>query len=185
MKIYTKKGDDGTTGLLFGGRISKDDLRTDTYGTSDEAVAVIGLARAFGLEAEGLSDLLLEVQRQLFIVGAELATSPQNVSKLKPGSSKVTDDMVEWLEKEIDRMTGEAPLPEYFIVPGASSASAALDVARAVVRRAERGAVAMSGQGMLPDPVVLRYLNRLSDFLFSAARYEEAARGTQAPPSRE
>lgn len=184
MKIYTRTGDDGTTGLLYGGRVSKDDLRTEAYGTCDEAVAVIGLARSLGPQTEGLGGLLLEVQRHLFVVGAELATVKENASKLKPGISKVTDELIDRLEQEIDRMTGVSPLPEYFVVPGASPVSAALDVARAVVRRAERAVVGMSKQSMLADTTLLRYLNRLSDFLFVAARFEEHGRGVQAPPSR-
>ncbi len=185
MKIYTKTGDDGTTGLLYGGRIPKDDARTDTYGGVDEAVAVIGLARSLEPAADGLAALLLDLQRQLFIVGAELATAVENVAKLRPGVSKVTEEMVAALEAAIDRLTAVAPLPDYFVVPGGCSVSAALDIARSVVRRSERSAVALHREGMLADPVVLRYLNRLSDLLFVTARYEEQARGLQAPPSHE
>lgn len=185
MRIYTRAGDDGTTGLLYGGRVRKDDPRTESYGGVDEAVAVIGLARALGPEAPGLETLLLEIQRQLFVAGAELATAPQNAHRLKPGVSRVTDEMVVALEAEIDRLTATAALPEFFVVPGASPVSAALDVARSVVRRSERSVAGLSGKGLLAGEVVLRYLNRLSDFLFVAARYEEHARGLTAPPSRE
>lgn len=184
MKIYTKTGDDGTTGLLYGGRVSKDDIRTEAYGSVDEAVAAIGVARALGPVGEGLGSLLLEVQRQLFVVGAELATASENAGKLKPGVSRVTDEMVDGLESQIDRMTAAAPLPDYFVVPGSTAVSAALDVARSVARRAERGVVAMNREGMLAGEAVLRYLNRLSDLLFVAARFEERAQGIQAPPSR-
>jgi cob(I)alamin adenosyltransferase len=116
-------------------------------------------------------------------VGAELATANDNAGKLRPGISKVTEEMVVDLESSIDRLTAVAPLPNYFVVPGGCSVSAALDLARSVVRRSERSAVAMQREGLLPDPVVLRYLNRLSDLLFVAARYEEHARGIAAPPS--
>lgn len=185
MKIYTKTGDDGTTGLLYGGRVPKDSLRTEAYGTAaDEAVAAIGLARSAGPAAEGLDDLLLEVQRQLFVLGAELATAPANSGKLKAGESKVTEEMVTRLEAEMDRMTEVAPLPNYFIVPGGSAVSAALDLARAIVRRGERLIVSLQDKGDLADDVVLRYVNRLSDFLFVAARFEEHAEGIQAPASR-
>lgn len=184
MKIYTKTGDDGTTGLLYGGRVPKDDARTTAYGGTDEAVALIGLARSLQPAAEGLESLLLDIQRQLFVVGAELATAPENAGKLKPAVSKVTEEMVAALEDEIDRMTGIAPLPDYFIVPGATAVGAALDVARAVVRRAERSVVTMQREGRLTEDVVLRYLNRLSDLLFVAARFEEHAAGVEAPPSR-
>jgi len=170
--------------LLYGGRVSKDDIRTQAYGTTDEAVAALGLARSLGPTADGLDQLILEIQKQLFVVGAELATDAVNAEKLKPGISKVTDDMVHALEAHIDRMTDQSPLPNYFIVPGASSTSAVLDLARAVVRRAERFTVTMQSQDMLSDDCALRYLNRLSDLLFTAARFEEAALGLQAPPSR-
>lgn len=185
MKIYTKTGDDGTTGLLYGGRVGKGDLATEAYGTVDEAVAIIGLARSFGPQAESLDEFLLSVQRMLFVVGAELATAPENASKLKPGVSKVTGDMVEILEQEIDRLTSIAPLPSYFIVPGATKVSAALDTARAVIRRGERAVVRLHEEGRLADAIVLRLLNRLSDYLFTAARFEEHAAGIEAPASRE
>ena len=185
MKIYTKTGDDGTTGLLYGGRVPKDDTRTDAYGGTDEAVAAIGLARSLGPAGEGLDDLLLDLQRQLFVVGAELATAPENAGKLRPGISKVTEAMVANLEQTMDRLTAIAPLPNYFVVPGASPPSAALDLARSVVRRSERSTVALLRAGLLADPVVLRFLNRLSDLLFVAARYEEHQRGLQAPPSHD
>ena len=118
-------------------------------------------------------------------MGAELATANENAAKLRPGISKVTEEMVLALEAAIDRLTAVAPLPDYFVVPGGCPPSAALDLARSVVRRSERSAVAMQREGLLPDPVVLRYLNRLSDLLFVAARYEEKARGLQAPPSHD
>jgi cob(I)alamin adenosyltransferase len=185
VKIYTRTGDDGTTGLLYGGRVPKDDLRTEAYGGTDETVALLGLARSLGPVAEGLDAFLLDLQRQLFVVGAELATATANHGKLQPGVSKVTDAMVDALEGAIDRMTAESPLPDHFVVPGATDVSAALDVARAVVRRAERAVVAMEREGLLGDGCVLRYLNRLSDLLFVAARFEEHARGLEAPPSRD
>ncbi|HVE76236.1 MAG TPA: cob(I)yrinic acid a,c-diamide adenosyltransferase [Actinomycetota bacterium] len=185
MKIYTKTGDDGSTGLLYGGRIDKDDLRTQAYGTTDEAVAVLGLARALGPAAKSLGPLLLTVQRDLFVLGAELATAAENASKLTAGVSKVTEDMIARLETEIDRMTDEAPLPDHFIVPGETAVGATIDVARSVVRRAERLVVTLVKSSALSDDLCLRYLNRLSDFLFTAARFEETAAGTVAPASRE
>lgn len=184
MKIYTRKGDDGTTGLLYGGRIDKDDLRTEAYGTTDEAVALIGLARSAPPKYFGLSESLLQIQRDLFVVGAELATLPENSSKLEPGVSKVTEEMVTRLEEEIDTITKTVPLPDYFVVPGETWVSATLDVARAVVRRAERRAVALSKSAHVEHVFVIRYLNRLSDFLFVAARAEESVSGVSAPPSR-
>lgn len=170
--------------MLYGGRVRKDDIRTQACGSTDEAVAALGLARSFGPLAQGLEQLILEIQKELFVVGAELATDAANAGKLKPGVSKVTGEMVDALEAHIDRMTALAPPPKYFIVPGELPVSAALDLARAVVRRAERFAVTMQAREMLADDALLRYLNRLSDFLFTAARFEEAVRGLQAPPSR-
>lgn len=173
MKIYTKAGDDGSTGLLYGGRVGKDDLRTEAYGTTDEAVSILGLVRSFEAAAPGLAELVLRLQKELFVVGAELATDPKNSDKLKEGSTKVTQQMVDALEAEIDALTAWAPLPDRFIVPGSTKVSAALDAARAVVRRAERRVVTLNAQGGLADEVVLRYLNRLSDLLFTMARAEE------------
>lgn len=184
MKIYTKKGDDGTTGLLYGGRVAKGSLRTEAYGSVDEANAALGWARAVGLQAAGLDERILRIQREMFILGAELATDPDNLGKLEPGVSKVTAELIEALEAEIDEMTAEAPLPDYFIVPGACEASAVLDIGRSVVRRAERATSALKAAGELGDEVVLRYLNRLSDHLFVAARFEEKHRGLQAPASK-
>ena len=183
MKIYTKRGDDGTTGLLYGGRVAKDDPRTNVYGTLDEVVAALGLARACGLEAR-VEKIVVRVQREMFVVGAQLATAADNQERLEPGVSKVTPDMAARAEREIDAMEAEHPLPKEFVLPGRSAGAAALDVARAVVRRAERQAVALGRDGLLPDAEVLRYLNRVSDLLFMLARFDEAAKGVRADPSR-
>lgn len=185
MKIYTRTGDDGTTGLLYGGRVSKDDIRTEAVGAVDEAVAALGLARSLQPQAEELGTLLFEWQRQLFVVGAELATAPANAARLTPGISKVTEAMVAGLEATIDRLTARCPLPDYFVLPGGCPSAAALDLARSVTRRAERSTVRLHRQGGLAGDVVLRYLNRLSDLLFVAARAEEQARGVAAPPSHD
>lgn len=179
-RIYTKTGDDGTTGLLYGGRVSKNDPATDAYGTTDEAVAALGLARALADDA-GLKDEILTLQRELFVVGADLATNPKQRSKLEPGVSLVTADMVEWLEARIDEQVAEHPLPNEFVVPGANPVSAALDVARSVVRRAERRVVELRDSGAEVNEDALRYLNRLSDLLFVMAR---VAAGESEPPSR-
>jgi len=184
VKIYTKKGDDGTTGLLYGGRVSKNDLRTEVYGTLDEAVSALGVARAAGLSERG-KELVVRLQREMFVAGAQLATAPENQKKLKDGVSRVTDAMVTRAESDIDELLDKHPLPQEFLLPGASASSAALDVARAVLRRAERQAVGLQRAELLPDPVVLRFLNRASDLLFALARYEEAERGLKAQPSRQ
>ena len=172
MRIYTRRGDDGSTGLLYGGRVDKSDARTEAYGTTDEAVAALGMARVFIADSL-LADLVLRLQRELFVVGAELATASENVSKLTPGRTKVTAGMVTELEAMIDDYTRRIRMPEEFIVPGESRGSAFLDFARTVVRRAERQVVAMERAGLLADREVLRYLNRLADLVFVLARYEE------------
>jgi cob(I)alamin adenosyltransferase len=183
MRIYTKKGDDGTTGLLYGGRVAKDDARTDVYGTIDEAVSALGVARAAGMTERG-EEIVVRVQREMFVVGAQLATAQENQPKLEPDVSRVTPEMTTRAEADIDALVTEHPLPQEFVLPGESMTSAGLDLARSVVRRAERKAVGMNVSGQLPDPEILRYLNRVSDLLFVLARYEEAERGKRAKPSR-
>ena len=172
MRIYTRRGDDGTTGLLYGGRVDKSDQRTEAYGTTDEAVAALGMARVFIADSI-LADLVLRLQRELFVAGAELATATENSHKLTPGDTKVTAEMVDGLEVAIDEYVGRTHMPEEFIVPGESRGSAFLDYARTVIRRAERQTVAMDRAGMLADGEVVRYLNRLADLVFVLARYEE------------
>ncbi|MEP6477373.1 MAG: cob(I)yrinic acid a,c-diamide adenosyltransferase [Actinomycetota bacterium] len=180
-RIYTKTGDDGTTGLLYGGRVPKDDPATDAYGTTDEAVAALGLARALCGKGEMAAELLV-LQRELFVVGADLATNPGQRSKLQAGVSLVTASMVERLEGRIDTLVEEMPLPEVFIVPGANPASAALDVARSVIRRAERQVVSLERDPAREvNPDVRRYLNRLSDLVFVLARRQA---GESEPASR-
>jgi cob(I)alamin adenosyltransferase len=170
MRIYTRKGDTGSTGLLFGGtRVSKADLRTDAYGTTDEAVSALGLARA-ALAASPLADLVLRLQRELFVVGAELATHPERRPRLKAGATLVTAEMVTALEDEIDALEQAHPMPVEFVLPGETLAGAAIDLARTTVRRAERRAVALGSAGGLPDSQVVPYLNRLADLLFVLAR---------------
>jgi cob(I)alamin adenosyltransferase len=179
-KIYTKKGDDGTTGLLYGGRVSKAHPATEAYGTTDEAVAVLGLARALS-DDSALKEEILGLQRELFVVGADLATNPKERAKLEPRVSLVTAEMVERLETRIDERVAEHPLPNEFIVPGANPVSAALDIARSVVRRAERLVVGLGDSGADVNEDVLHYLNRLSDLLFVLARI---AAGEPEPTSR-
>jgi cob(I)alamin adenosyltransferase len=175
-KIYTRTGDDGTTGLLYGTRISKADPAAEAYGSVDEAVADIGVARALSADSD-LQAILLEVQRELFVVGADLATNPKERAKLKAGVSLVTSDMVERIEGLID--SHEAHLPDEFVVPGGNPVSAALDVARATCRRAERRTVELREAGRDVNPEAARYLNRLSDLLFALARWQTG--GTDEP----
>jgi cob(I)alamin adenosyltransferase len=182
-KIYTKKGDDGTTGLLYGGRVAKDDPRTQVYGTLDEAVSAMGIARAGGL-VDRVVDIVIRLQREMFVVGAQLATASENQAKLEAGVSKVTADMTAQAERDIDELLAEHPLRNEFILPGETQGSAGLDLARSILRRAERQAVAMQRDGDVPDPEILRYLNRASDLLFALARYHETSSGKAAPSSR-
>ena len=179
-RIYTKTGDDGTTGLLYGGRVSKADPVTEAYGTIDEAVAALGLARALSRNEE-IRSMLLHLQRELFVIGADLATNPRERSRLQEGASLATPSMVAEIEAHIDRLVAERPLPDAFIVPGTTPGSAAIDVARTAVRRAERRTVDAHDAGREVSEVVLRYLNRLSDLLFVLARREA---GEDEPPSR-
>jgi len=176
LRIYTRKGDTGTTGLLFGGdRISKADLRTDAYGTTDEAVSALGIARASIGHATDrtearLDELCLRLQRELFVVGAELATHVDRRDRLTDGVSRVTAKMTTALEREIDELEELVEQPKEFVLPGESMTGAAFDLARTTVRRAERRAVALTDVAELPDSQVVPYLNRLADLLFVMAR---------------
>jgi cob(I)alamin adenosyltransferase len=181
VRIYTGTGDDGTTGLFRGGRVSKADPATDAYGAVDEAVAELGLARALS-DTPPVQGLILRLQRELFVVGADLATNPEKRDRLEPGISLVTGDMVGALEALIDERVADRPLPDYFVVPGASPVSAALDLARVTVRRAERRAVEMRQSGRVVTDEALKYLNRLSDLLFVLARWQA---GGPEEPSRD
>ena len=169
MKIYTRKGDDGTTGLLYGGRVPKDSAVIAANGAVDEAQASLGVARAAAEAGSELDEILVTVERDLYVLMAELATAEGNRRKLQPGTSLVTAEMVDALEEHIDAITARFPPLTDFVIPGHDAVSAALDVARTVVRRAERqvlGAVAGGSQ-------VLPYLNRLSDLLWALARCQE------------
>ncbi len=180
MKIYTRGGDDGTTGLLFGGRVGKNESGPEACGAVDEAVSALGLAR---VAATGtIAAAVLEVQRDLCVVGAELATAAAKRSRLQPGVSLVTAEMVARLEAAIDALDAEIGMPTGFVVPGGTAPAAALDQARSVVRRAERRAVAHLRAVGIADSHVVPYLNRLGDYLFMLAR---AAEGEWTPSRRE
>lgn len=179
--IYTRLGDDGTTGLLFGGRISKSDPLIDTIGAIDECVAALGVARSVIGEAP-LADLVLEVQRGLFVAAADLAANPRQRDHLVPGVSLVTDEMTSRAEQIIDKRVREHPLRPVFLVPGANLASASLDLGRTIARRAERRLVACEQAGTVCNPQVLPYLNRMSDLLYVLARW---AAGMDEPISHD
>ena len=174
VKIYTRKGDDGTTSLWYGGRVAKTNPRTEAYGSIDEANSLLGVARSLcGEEQADLRESILSLQRDLFVAGAELATAPDAADRLQDGVSRITNDMVEALEPEIDRYMSQVDLPPHFVIPGGTELSAALDVARSVIRRAERRTVQLRDAEGLASDVVLRYLNRASDLAFALARFAD------------
>jgi cob(I)alamin adenosyltransferase len=161
--------------------VSKADLVTEAYGTTDEAVAALGVARSL-IDDPAVREDVLALQRELFVVGADLAANPRQRARLEGGVSLVTGEMVDALERRIDALVASHPLPDAFVVPGANRASASLDVARGVVRRAERRVVALLDRGHgAVNPEIGRYLNRLSDLLFVLARREA---GESEPSSR-
>ena len=172
MKIYTKSGDQGETGLFFGGRDPKSDARCEAYGEADSEVSLMGLARALCLDKDN-KELLLHIQNRMFTVGAELATLPENYEKLTDYYHTIDSEMVTELEKYIDKLSDSVDLPPDFIVAGASPGSAALDVARTGVRTLERRLVALDSNSMLVNGEILIFVNRLSDLLFMMARYED------------
>ena len=171
-RVYTKFGDKGETSLLYGGRISKNNPHTEAYGITDEAVSAMGLARAMSGDLR-VKELLRGLQSELFIVAAELATDPGKYDLFQQHFSPVTPEMVQRLEDAIDGLEQDMEMPKVFILPGGSAASAAMDLARCVVRTAERRVVAMAEEGLLTNDLLLSYLNRLGDLLFVAARYED------------
>ena len=171
-KVYTRRGDDGTTQLLFAGkdRVAKSSLRVNAYGEADEAVAALGLARA---EADDdVAQVVLRLERELFVLNAELATAPVDVERLTPGVSLVTQEMVDALEADIDRLTAAFEQPKDFIVPGNTRAGAALDFAARVVRRAERAVDALAREENVRAEA-RAYVNRLADLVWVLARYAE------------
>jgi cob(I)alamin adenosyltransferase len=171
-RIYTKGGDTGETGLLYGGRVSKADPRCEAYGSIDEAVSALGLARALSHDSQ-VQEVVIKLQRELFTLGAELATDAAEYAKLQQHFSTVTPEMTTHLEAVIDVLAEQVQLPRAFVVPGGSAASGALDLARAVLRRAERRTVALHEQKLLLNAEVLRYLNRATDLVFMLARFED------------
>lgn len=193
--VATRRGDDGTTGLLYGGeRIAKDDLRTEAYGTIDEAVAALGLARArLGLKEEygvlssslrPLVEIVLRLQRELFVAAAEIATTPEAWDRLEDDRTRVSQAMVDGLEDMLRELETHTTMPKEFVVPGETPTSAALELARTIVRRAERRAVTLGRDGLIPGPHLLPYLNRLADLLWVLARAAEQAESRTATTAR-
>ncbi|HIF45051.1 MAG TPA: cob(I)yrinic acid a,c-diamide adenosyltransferase [Dehalococcoidia bacterium] len=171
-RVYTKFGDAGETSLLYGGRVSKNGLNTEAYGITDEAVSAMGLARAMTSNPK-VNDLLRQLQRDLFTIAAELATDPDKYELFQQHFKPVTAEMVTSLEETIDSLEEEFEMPKVFILPGGSQASAAIDLARCVIRTAERRVVAMAEADVLTNGLIMAYLNRLGDLLFVLARYED------------
>jgi cob(I)alamin adenosyltransferase len=168
MKIYTRKGDDGTTGLWYGGRVSKSNGRPEAYGALDEAASALGMCRPVCDDEEVHADIL-RIQTELFVAGAELATAPEAAHRLEDGVSRVTQGMVDRLEQDIDRYMERVDLPPKFVIPGGTELSARLDVARTAIRRAERRTVEIDEV----RPELLTYLNRASDAVYAIARYTD------------
>jgi len=162
-KIYTRTGDDGTTGLVGGGRISKADSLMAAIGDVDEANSAIGVALA-AIDDDGIASALRRIQNELFDLGADLATPPD-----MEGALRITAEQIERLEREIDAMNAALSPLTSFVLPGGAAGAARLHLARAIVRRGERSAVAASADNAL-NPKALTYINRLSDWLFVAAR---------------
>ncbi|HEY0317261.1 MAG TPA: cob(I)yrinic acid a,c-diamide adenosyltransferase [Solirubrobacterales bacterium] len=174
VKIYTKKGDDGTTSLWYGGRVPKHHGRTEAYGSLDEACSLLGMARALcGSEHGELAADILRLQDDLFVAGAELATAPEACERLEDGVSRTTEEMVSELERLIDRYMSEVQLPPKFVIPGGNPLSAQLDVARTVIRRAERHISALNEAGELSGETVIHFVNRASDLAYAMARYAD------------
>ena len=171
-RIYTKRGDEGETGLLYGGRVSKNNPHAEAYGITDEAVSAMGLARALSQD-ERVKETLRELQRELFTVAAEMATDPEQYDVYNRHFKPVTPAMVAGMEELIDELERGMEMPNFFILPGGSAASAAIDMARCMVRTAERRVVALKEHGKLTNPEILRYMNRLGDLLFVLARYQD------------
>ncbi|QQS28996.1 MAG: cob(I)yrinic acid a,c-diamide adenosyltransferase [Sphingobacteriales bacterium] len=165
MKIYTKTGDDGTTMLFGGGRVSKAHIRIETYGTVDELNSYIGLVRDVS-DKEEHRVFLSEIQNTLFVVGANLATNPDKVKAQPP---PLYEDDIKKIEAEIDRLDSGLPALKNFVLPGGHTAVSFCHIARCVCRRAERMAVLLSGREFV-DVMVIHYLNRLSDYLFVLGR---------------
>lgn len=187
--VATGAGDDGTTGLLYGGRVGKDSLAVEAYGTIDELVAALGVARAelsslpTGTLAE-LSALIVRLQRESFVAGAELATGADAIDRLRDGVTRVDEAMVLAVETDLAAWESLVTMPREFVLPGASRLSAALEMARVTARRAERRIVALGHAGHPVGPWLVPWVNRVADLLWVLARAAEAAEGEAATLAR-
>jgi len=172
VKIYTKKGDDGTTSLWYGGRVPKHHGRTSAYGALDEACSALGVARSVCVDEELAGDIL-RLQEEIFVAGAELATAPEAAERLEDGVSRATEEMVAELERLIDRYMAEVELTPQFVIPGGNQLSAQLDVARTVIRRAERRISELQEADELIAETVIHFVNRASDLAYAMARWAD------------
>lgn len=168
---FSKKGDKGETSMLGGQRIPKYDPRPDTYGTLDEASSALGVARAM-TENQRIKDIILDVQKDLLVMGAELSSLPEDIDKI---TQRIGEGDVGRLEGIIDELQKDFEMPKVFIYPGESVVSAQIDVARTIIRRAERKAAKLRKDGVINNDEINKYLNRLADMLFTLARFEEKA----------
>ena len=179
IKIYTKTGDRGTTSLIGGTKVPKNDIRIETYGTVDELNSWIGMVND-QLNDEAFKNELKEIQDRLFTIGSSLATDADKESKMK--LPDLTQNDIEFLEKRIDSMTAELPLMKNFILPGGHVAVSSIHISRCICRRAERLAVNMQQHQLFVDEKVIQYLNRLSDYLFTLARFVAQKLGAEEIP---
>ncbi len=179
IKIYTKTGDKGNTSLIGGTKVPKNDIRVETYGTVDELNSWIGLVND-QLNDESLKDELKKIQDRLFTIGSSLATDAEKETKMKLPDLKSSD--IDLLEKRIDEMTAQLPPMKNFILPGGHVTVSSIHITRCVCRRAERLAVNMLQHELFVDEKVIQYLNRLSDYLFTLARFVAQKLGVEEIP---
>jgi cob(I)alamin adenosyltransferase len=172
MKTFNKRGDEGETSLLFGQRVPKSSPRCEAYGTLDEAVSCLGIARNT-VTKNKTKEIIWKIQKELFIVSAELATKPSDYQVFATRFTPVTEEMADHLEEIIDELESKIKLPKSFIIPGSTLGSGWLDLSRTIVRRAERRVVVLKKKNEINNNAILQYLNRLADLLFILARYEE------------
>lgn len=174
--IYTRGGDNGFSGLLGEGRVPKSDARLEALGVLDEATAALGVARAH-CQAAGTAAIILQAQRDLYQLMAEVAATPENAQKFR----KISSEQIARLESQVEAVSAAVPLPEGFIIPGDCPPAAWLDVARTIVRRAERRVVALLENGSLQNRHLVAYLNRLSSLIFMLELLENQAAGKDKP----
>jgi cob(I)alamin adenosyltransferase len=166
---FSKKGDQGETSLLGGQRVPKYDLRPETYGVLDEASSALGVAKA-ATDNQKIKDIIFDIQKDLLVMGAELSTLPEDYDKL---ARTIAQEDADRIENIIDDLQKDVTLKREFIYPGETVISAQIDVARTIIRRAERKAALLKSEGIIKNPLINQYLNRLADMLFTLARYEE------------